>query len=357
MNSIVLRSILVLLLSVAALRADVQEMQRFPIEPRQPTWTFTDVRGQFAQRSLAATGSGDLLSFSARRSGTWLLSRVRNWAGKQPSIDHLELPGYFSSHDLRDLEQLQVKIYLVRDGAYAVCIGTAEWLRRVNGKAVGNPRMNSVIVVVDLATFTSIGKVETAPLQLLDFQSVRIDNEQRILVTSSELGKVWHSKFVLLDTPSLAVAGTCVYDSVKRSGSGEDRIPVTPQACNQALGSTNLDDYLSSYSRVAKHVRGFLCRDTKAEYCPQPDMFTPDARFALGIRNEGHDTILGSWAQTRSTAILFSNITHKQIGEVDLTHQSPSVLITTVRESDYLVLVNGVDVTVYALIDSEAAKP
>jgi hypothetical protein len=72
----------------------------------------------------------------------------------------------------------------------------------------------------------------------------------------------------------------------------------------------------------------------------------------MGIRTEGHDNLLGSWVQTRATAILFSAKTHSEIGEIDMTHNSAYLKLATVSGKDYLLsLKSGSELTVYGLDD------
>src|SRR6202012_4283706 len=101
----------------------------------------------------ALTSTGDLLTLSPRRNGAWELFRVRAWSHEKPAVDHLHLPRHFSSRDQRDLENLEVNIYVTPDGSFAVCVGTAEWMKRVRGWRAGNARTVSFITVIDLASF------------------------------------------------------------------------------------------------------------------------------------------------------------------------------------------------------------
>lgn len=335
--------------------AQVRQLQQFSFAPKQAAWSLLDLHGFFGQQALALTKTGDLMAFSPRRTGVWELYRVRSWDTGQPVIDHLQLAGYFSSHNQHDLEDMNVKLYISTDGMNAVCIGSAYWLKRVNGKAVGKSRTNSVITVVDLATFKPVKRAETKDLDLLEFQSVKMDEEGRILVSSSVFGDTPHGEFVQLAVPSLDVGQKCIYAMVKSGSTAEQAVAKAVDACRQDLGTVPLQEYLKQAAAIPIPAAvGFICKDAKAEYCPQPDRFTPDDRFGLGVRSEGHDGLLGGWVQTRTTAIIFSAKTHVEVGELDLTRTSPNLELASLNEKDLLIAVEaGSTVTVYELSDPD----
>lgn len=347
--------ILILCLFVSLIsRAEVRQVEQFSFTQKQPSWTLGDLYGRFGQQAMALTVQGDLLVFSPRRTGAWELFRIQRWDTGKPAINHLQLADYFSSHDQHDLEEMTVKVYVTPDGAHAVCVGSAYWLKRVNGKAVGKSRTNNIITVVNLATFKAVKRIDTKGLDLLEFQSLTMDREGRILVSSSIFGDFPHGEFVQLAVPSLEAGQKCTYAMAKSGSSTEHAIPKTVDACRQNLGAVSLEEYLNQAASVPTVSSGFICKDTKAEYCPQPDRFTTDNLFGLGVRTEGHDGLLGGWVQTRSSAILFSVKTHTEVGELDLTHSSPYIRLAAVDGKDFLVSVEaGAKLTVYQLIDSE----
>lgn len=331
--------------------AQMRQLQQFSFAQKQPTWTLGDLYGRFGQQALALTQTGDLLVFSPRRTGVWELYRVRGWDTGRPVIDHLQLADYFSSHDQHDLEDMNVKLYISPDGMNAVCVGSASWLKRVNGKAVGKSRTNSIITVIDLARFKPVKRAETKELDLLEFQSVEMDKEGRILVNSSVFGNTPQREFVQLAVPSLDVGQRCIYAMVKSGPTAEQAVAKTVDACRQDLGMASLEEYLKRAAAIPA-ATGFVCKDAKAEYCPQPDRFTPDDRFGLGVRSEGHDGLLGGWVQTRITAIVFSAKTHVEVGQLDLTRTSPYLKLASVNGKDFLVSVEaGSKVIVYELND------
>lgn len=348
--------VIALALLTAPVKAELQQINRFSFAQRRPSWTLLDLRGRFEEQSLAVTPAGDFLSFSPRRDGVWELYRVTAWNTNKPAVDHLLLPGYFSWHDQHDLEMLAVNLYVTPGGDYAVCSGTAEWLKRVNGRAVGRARMNSIITVIDLSTFKVINSVQTKAFNLLEFSSVALDRKGRILIESSSFKSTAdkpRGEFLQLDVPSLHASPKCVYDNEKP----DQLVSITTRECSEDLGTSSLEDYLKTSSSYIPIPSQFVCSDTTAEYCPQPDRFTPDNLFGLGMLTEGHDNFLGSWVQTRATAILFSTKTHLQIGELDLTHQSHYLELASMNGKDYLLVLRaGSELTVYQLIDPDFSQ-
>ncbi len=336
--------------------AQVHEVKKFSFAPKQPTWTWSDLSGYFEQESLALTSAGDFLVFSTRHNGTWELYRVRGWNTEKPVTDHVEMTGYFSSHDQHDLENVNVKVYMAPNNAYAVCVGTAEWLKRVGGKAVGKARTTSIIKVIDLSTFKVVNSTQTSATEPYEFQSVEMDGEGRIMVISNAFGAKQHGEFIQLNVPSLSASPKCSYDFTDTQHM-DHPVPDTVETCEQDLGPLTLEDYFKRASPNPPRSPGFTCKDATAEYCPEPESFTVDGLFGLGVRTEGHDNILGSWVQTRATAILFSKSSHAEIGELDLTHQQAQLKLAPADGKDYLLsLLSGSELTVYELIDPAARK-
>ncbi|GAA3751250.1 hypothetical protein GCM10022270_07100 [Terriglobus aquaticus] len=166
---------------------------------------------------------------------------------------------------------------------------------------------------------------------------------------SSVFGDTPQGEFVQLAVPSLDVGQKCIYAMAKRDHTAEQAVAKTPDACRRDLGTVSLEEYLKRAAAIPA-AAGFMCKDAKAEYCPQPVRFTPDDRFGLGIRTEGHDDLLGWWVQTRTTAIVFSAKTHLEVGELDLTRTSPYLTLASLNGKDFLVSVEaGSKVTVYEI--------
>ncbi len=310
-----------------------------------------DPLGTFERQASIVTPSGDFLYFSARRSGIWELHRVHGWSTDQPVIDHLQLSGYFSSRDKHNLEQLSADIFVTPDGAHAACVGTAVWLKRVNGRAVGKARTESFINVIDLRSFKIVNTAKPKTAGPFEFQSVEMDEAGHIVIERSSFGDKASGEFTQLDVPSLIPSARCSYDWINNKQQGQPQVPVAHEDCTQALHSVMLGDYLKSLQPYAPVSSGFTCVDTKAEYCPQPDTFTKDKRVGLGIRTEGHDELLGGWVETRSTAVLFSTATHKEVGQLDLTHQRSLLKLASVNGQDYLLLLKSdSELSVYQII-------
>jgi hypothetical protein len=330
--------------------AQVRQIRQFSFAPKQPTWSLLDLEGQFERQALAFTPQGDFLTLSPQRNGMWNLYRVRNWNSEKHTTDHLALSDYFSSRDQHNLENLTINIYLSSNGLYAICVGTSEWLKRVGGKAVGDAHTASIITVVDLATFKIANSIRVSTAEPFEFQSIELDSEGRILVTDTTFGTKRHGEFVRLEIPSLTPSEKCDYDMVDNQKGGSLLVPTTPTTCGPNLNSERLEDYFKKASSVPPRSPGFTCKDASAEYCPEPESLTPDGRFGMGIRTEGHDNILGSWVQTRATAILFSTKTHSEIGEIDMTHDPAYLKLAAVGGKDYLLsLKSGSVLTVYQL--------
>jgi hypothetical protein len=346
-----------LCLSAAEMDAQLRQLSQISFGPKQPTWTLLDLDGKFEQQALALTSTGDLLTLSPRRNGVWELFRVRGWSHEKPAVDHLQLPGYFSSHDQHDLENLEVNIYVTPDGSFAVCVGTAEWMKRVNGWRAGNARTVSSITVIDLASFNVARSTQMKTVDPFEFQSVEIDAAGRIVVSRSSFVNKSRKELVNLDVPSLRPSEKCAFSLTYDDKNRAQYTPITMDECNRVLHSMSLEDYLKVSPPNASKSSGFTCNDSKAEYCPQPDSFTPDMRFGLGMRTEGHDNLLGSWVQTRATAILFSTERHAEIGEIDMTRNPAYLRLTAVDGQDYLLSIRaGSELTVYQLFDTDRQR-
>lgn len=335
--------------------AQVRQVRQFSFAPKQPEWTWSDLSGHFEQQSLAVTTTGDFLVFSANRAGTWNLYRIRDWDREKPSTDHIQMPGYFSSRDDHDLENLDAHLYVTPDGRHAICVATAEWLKRVSGKAVGRARTTSIITVIDLSTFKIVNSTQASAADPYEFQSVELDGDSRMLVISDTFGAKAHGEFVQLDIPSLRASNKCEYGF--SDGQYAHPAPVTADSCKENLRSMSLEEYLKAASPNPSRSPGFTCKDTNIEYCPEPESFTPDKRFGLGMLTEGHDGFFGGWVETRATAIIFSTSWHAQIGEIDLTHQPARLELAAVNGQDYLLALRaGSQLTVYQLNDANSAE-
>jgi hypothetical protein len=355
-NRVAILLIVLNLLGVTA-RSEVRLIRKIPFASHHAEWSLLDLYGRFGQQALALSPAGDLLTFSSRPNGVWELYRVHEWNTETPSVDHLQLPGYFSSQDRHDIENLDVNVYITPNGAFAVCVGSAEWLKRVHGWAVDKAKTDSIITIIDLTTFKIINSVRTKAVDPYEFQSVNMDGEGRIVITSSSFHTRNRNEFIQLEVPSLHSGSKCVYDTFQDKQYKEHVSAVTVEDCNRDLNSKSLEDYVFiSVSNLSTSTK-YVCKDIGAEYCPQPELFTPDQRFGIGIESEGHDNIFGSWVQTRAMAIFFSNNTHNEIGELDMTHQPAYLKLASVDGMDYSIIIrSGSELDVYELLDSDFAK-
>lgn len=318
-----------------------------------------DFSRNFDRNAAALTPGGDVLVFSARRNGNWELYRARGWNTERASVERLTLDGYFSTKDQRDLDELTVHLFVTKDGAYAVCVGDAWWLKRVHGNAVGNSRADNIVVVVDLATLKIVNRIHTKDLHLFDeFQEVRLDADGRILVVSSPLGHSQRGAFIQLAIPSLVPGGECEYNSIPGKTAAMEAVAATYESCQQALGPVSLEHYLAPDMPTVTRDPPFKCIDDAAEYCPQPNEFTRDRQFGLGLRTEGRDALFGGWVETRAVAIIFSTKTRSEIGELELDkNRDAGPVLENIDEKIYmLVLRNSTELNVYGVTDSNRLR-
>jgi hypothetical protein len=335
--------------------AALRQVTTHSLGTHRPSWTLLDLSGKFERQAIAVSASGDLLLFSARPNGNWELSRIHDWSGSQPEIARLVLPGYFNIGERHDLETLHTKLFLTHDGMYAICVGSAEWLKRSHGRAVGRANSDNMITVVNLHTMTIEGARRTHDLNLLEFQGVEMTPDGRVIVSSQSGPPQSEGVLIPLEIPSLREKSKCEFRWLAtKPGEGDRPVPVTVESCAAAVSPSSIGEVLSSSSPF---LTGFKCKDAQAGYCPQPYSFTPDQRFGIGVRTEGHDDLLGIWVQTSATAIVFSMSTRSEIGELDLMHDSPALQLASVAGRDYLlVLRGGTELTVYELLDENGSS-
>lgn len=296
---------------------------------------------------IATTPGGDAISFVAKDTGDWELYRVSNWLGETPSVKKLVLPGYFSKRDSRKdeerLEQLSTDVFVTRDGAYAVCVGSAWWLKRVSGRAVGSGLSNEIISVVDLSTFKIVATIQTKDLSLLEFHSVNLDSEGYVRVDSlGTSGKVQHGEFIRFRVPSLEAGPRCDYDWIDDYPGKRHPKPTTDSRCDEALRSKALADYLREEEPEIL-PRPEVCENNKSEFCRVPTReFTSDGKFGIGSEIEGHDNIFGSYVITSESLIVFSSSRGVDIGKIEEpTDDSSREKSTSLGGRDYLLVIQG----------------
>jgi hypothetical protein len=291
--------------------------------------------------NIAVTPLGDVLSFIAKDSGEWQLYRIRNWREGAPLEDKLLMPGFFSRKDTTDMEILSQQVFVTADGTIAVCVGSAEWLKRVGGRAVGDARSDDVISVVDLSTFKVVSTARTGAMGLLEFHGVRLDHQGHILVNSISEDKPSHSAFIQLSIPLLTPGPKCTYRLIEDSPGKEHPESIDESGCRGTLKSITLEQYLQEW-KAPSNPKFAACQNNRSEFCRVPGEFTADGKFGVGDRSEGHDNIFGSWVITSSSYVIFSTSKRIDIGEIkEPTNDSVRRALFSIDGRDYLLVVQG----------------
>lgn len=306
---------------------------------------------------LAVTPAGAALSFIAQNSGTWQLYRVRNWQQKTPMQDKLLLPGFFSKKDRNNLETLDGHVYVTRDGKYAVCVASAEWVRRSGGVTADTPRSDDVIATVDLAEFRVVATIHTEPLGLFAYHRVLLDTEDKLGISSLSAGSGRRGALIRLSIPDLKPGRRCAYRWTARAAVRARPEVVDADGCRAALGSLNLDQYLQA--QLPSFSFPAVCEDSQAEFCRLPDVFTGaaafsgDGKYGVAERIERRDNIIGGPVTTSFRYVVFSTAKRVDIGEVkEPVNASLRRVVATVNGRDYLVVLeNGTHLTAYELQD------
>jgi hypothetical protein len=333
-----------------------------------------DISPERDHRVLFASGvtpTGDVLSFVAKSTGIWKLYRVRKWNTGSTSVQSLTLPGYFSKADAQDSEgralgQLHASVFTTTDGAYAICVGSATWWKRVNGRAVGHVKSDDFITIVDLSRFVPFRTAHTRDLGLFEFRDVKLDGEGYLLVDTLSENRS-RGAFCRLALPSLLVGPMCRYNWITKRGAGSPAGVITvpagqypePEAggaCSAALGSTPFSEYASKWIQSTLSLRTPGCEDNnRAEFCRwiSRASFTSDGKFGVAYASEGHDNLLGNWVETNSRFLIFSVAQKADVGQVRVSTGDSFRTATAVVDSrDFLLLVsNGTHLTVYELRD------
>lgn len=326
-------------------------------------------KGRNVLFDMATTPGGEALLLVAKDTGDWEFYRVSAWLSPKPKVERLVLRGYFSKRDSRrdekPLEQLSARIFVTRDGKYAVCVASAEWLKRVRGWAVGSATSDDIISTVDLSTLKVVATTQTQQMSLFEFHGVDLDAEGSICVGSlAPNGRVEHGRFVpsgepqhaafiRLSVPSLEPGPRCAYDWIEDSPGKRHPQAIPDSKCNEALTSTTLGDYLRDEEPHFK-PRAKACENNSSEFCKVPEEeFTVDGKFGVGLRSEGHDNIFGSWVFTSETLIVFSTSRAVDIGEIEEpTNDSFKEQLVSLEGRDFLLTIqSGTHLTVYELRD------
>ena len=290
---------------------------------------------------MALTPSGDVLSFIAKNTGEWQLYRVRNWLDSRPLEDKLFLAGFFSKKDRPDTDGPTARVFVTADGAYAVCIGSAEWTKWVRGRAAG-VRSDDVISVVDLTTFKAVAATRTRAFGLFEIHDVRLDREGHVLVETLSFDGPKRGAFVQLALPSLTPGPRCSYDWIRDPPIGEHPQPSSENECRQLLKSMTLQQYLDKgLPSFASNTHG--CEGNHAEFCHLYTAdFTADGKFGVAVHTEGHDTLFGGWAETQFSYVIFSTAKLADIGEIkEPTNDAVEKALTSIGGHDYLLVLRG----------------
>lgn len=307
---------------------------------------------------MAVTPRGEVLSFVAKDSGKWELFFANNWLDQKARITKVVIPGFFSKKDYnrdgKPMETMGARVFATREGKYAVCVGSAMWLKRVRGRAVGPPIGDEVIAVVDLSSSKVVATTDTADLDLFGARGVTLDEDGFLRIDSLSYGKVRQGAFIRLSIPSLTRGVRCAYDLIADSTTQEHPQATTPIECNEIIGSRSLADYLNEGQRRA--VKPKVCENNQSEFCRWPGELTRDGQFGVALRREGHDNFWGSWVVTSNSYIIFSTSRRADIGKIkEPNNDSFQDALTSVDGRDYLlVLQSGTHLTVYELQDDHS---
>lgn len=337
--------------SSASVFAELRELKTFSLGSHGARWTLYDRTGYSEKSAMALSASGDLFVFSSTPNGNWELSRIRNWSGAIPDISHLQLPGYFTRHDHHKFDKFDVQLLLTPDGRYAVCIGSAEWAKKSRRKNADKSQSESVITVVHVKNFKIEQSRQTGDLGLFEQQRFGMTSGGRLFVNSMARSSQAERALIPLDLPSLQAGRRCEYKwADSKPDENNEPIPVTIESCAQALNPSSLEQVFAPVPSPA--LSGFSCGKVPERFCPQPDHFTPNQRFGIGIRAESHFSILGDLVWRGRAVVAFSTRTRSEIGEIDLKRDSVEMLLSSLAGKDYLLILRpDSELAVYELLE------
>ena len=341
--------------SSAPLFAELRELKTFSLGPHGVRWTLFD-RTRHSEKSAIAvsTTSGDLFVLFSTPDGNWELSRIRNWSGAMPEISHLLLPGFFTRNDRPLFDEFDAQLLLTPDGRYGVCIGSARWTTKNRRRSASRSVSENVITVVDVQKFTIEQSRQTSDLGLFELQSFVMTSSGRLIVDSMTRSPQAERALIPLDLPSLQAGRKCQYKwSGSRLGEDAEPTPVTSESCALALSPSSLEQVLAPVPPLA--LSGFACGKAQEGLCPQPDRFTPDGRFGIGLRAEGHDNMLGRWVWRGRAVVAFSTRTRSEIGEIRLMRNSVDLMLPSLAGKNYLLILQpDSELAVYELLEGES---
>lgn len=334
--------------------AELRELKTLSLGQDKARRTVFNRIGVSDKSAMVVSALGDLFVFSSTPNGNLELSRIRNWSGAKSEISHLRLPDLFTPNDRHKFDRVDVQLLLTPDGRYVVCIGSAERIKTGRGNSEYNSASENVITVVHVESFTIGQTGRTSDLGLSKVRGYRLTSDGRIFVDGVAHPPKSDRVLVQLDLPSLQASPKCDYNGPD-SKQGEDagRIPVTNESCAQALSPSSFEQSLAPGPSLA--LSGFTCGKVPERLCPQPDHISPDQRFGIGIRAEGHDSMLRRWVWRGRAVVAFSAHTRSEIGEIDLTRNNVELQLSSFAGKDYLLLLwPGSGLTVYELREDES---
>jgi hypothetical protein len=344
-------AIVALTCSSASVFAELRGLRTFSLGSHSARWTLFDRTGNSEKSAMAVSTPGDLFVLSSTPNGNWELSRIRNWSGAMPEISHLSLPGFFTRNDSHKFDKFDAQLLFTPDGRYAVCIGSGKWATKGRRKSVRRSVSENVITVVHVQNFAIEQSRRTSDLGLFEQQSFGMTSSGRLFVDSMAHSPQAERVLIPLDLPSLQAGRRCEYKwSGSRPGEDAEPIPITIESCAQALNPSSLEHVFTHVPSLA--LPGFACGKAAERLCPQPDHFTPDQQFGIGIRAEGHDSMLGSWVWRGRAVVAFSTQTRSEIGEIDLMRNSVELLLSSLAGKDYLLILwPNSELAVYELLE------
>jgi len=111
--------------------------------------------------------------------------------------------------------------------------------------------------------------------------------------------------------------------------------------CRESLRSMTLDQYLRE-GQTPSIQKFTVCQNNSAEFCRVPGDFTPDGKFGVGDRIEGHDNIFGSWVVTSNSYVVFSTAKGIDVSEIkEPTNDSVKRALMSLNGQNYLLVVQG----------------
>jgi len=246
---------LFLLVGAGSLHAEVKQVRSY--RTHEPS----DRNVRFA---MAVTPNQDVLSFVAKRDGTWRLTRVRNWLDKNPAEQTIAVPGIAvpERSNAERLNGLRAELFVTEDASFAICVATGIWSTRT---------ADNVVSVIDLRSFQILTTVHQ------DGTSEHFVNRVGRFVLSAGVRQdptTFEVTLRFLTLPDLVPDGSCRFSETIKGKIGEKR---SFEMHDQDCGSERLDGLVAGdgvpWNRRMIHPDG--CGDLpasgdalfRAEFC------------------------------------------------------------------------------------------